>query len=62
MTRTVHKARLVPDTAPDGLTEKVILVKDLGVPIEIALGRFEAAHEDDLAQLADRVVGELSAR
>ena len=46
--RTVHKVRIVPDHAPDGMTEKAILVKNLGVPVEIALGRFEAADEDSL--------------
>jgi hypothetical protein len=53
--RTVHKARLVPDSAPDGLTTKVIRVQDLGVPIAAALGRWEALTDNEIHQLADLV-------
>ena len=60
--RTVYKARIVPDTSPDGMTEKVIRVQDLDFPIEIALGRFEAAQDDDLMMVVDRVMEEINAR
>jgi hypothetical protein len=48
--RTIHKARLVPDTAPDGLTTKVIKVEDLGVPVAAALGRWEALTDEELSE------------
>jgi len=51
--RTVYKARIVPDTAPDGLTTKVIKVEDLGVPIEVALGQWGAVTEEQLDAIYD---------
>lgn len=60
--RTVYKARLVPDTAPDGLTTKVIKVEDLGVAIEIALGRLEAASDSALFKLYGELSAELDRR
>jgi len=46
--RTVHKARIVPDSVPEGLAERVIKVSDLGVPIAAALGRWEALTKAEL--------------
>lgn len=57
--RTVHKARLVPDSAPDSMTTKVIRVEDLGVPVEVALGRLEAASDSALNDLRIALVKEL---
>lgn len=60
--RRVHKARIVPDHAPAGMTEKVILVKDLGMPPEIALGELEAARDEDLMAVQDTIIDELLRR
>jgi len=60
--RTVHKARIVPDTAPDGLTTKVIRVEDLGVPVAAALGRWEALTDVELGNLAKAVDREMFRR
>lgn len=46
--RRVWKARIVPDSAPDGMVEKVIKLSDLGVPLDVALGNLELASFDDL--------------
>ncbi|MGZ6584296.1 MAG: hypothetical protein ACXVH3_12570 [Solirubrobacteraceae bacterium] len=48
----MYKARIVPDTAPDSMTERVIKVADLGVPIEVAIGRFEACDRQTLFALS----------
>ena len=53
--RRVYKARIVPDSAPDGMTTKVIKVEDLGVPIAAALGDWEALTDDELAVLSERI-------
>lgn len=60
--RTVHKARIVPDTAPDAMTEKVIRVADLGVPIAAALGRWEALSLDELSQVIEAAETEWETR
>lgn len=60
--RTVYKVRIVPDAAPDAMTEKAVLVKDLAVPIEVALGRLGAASDEDLAQLHWNIAYELLRR
>lgn len=60
--RRVHKARLVPDTAPDSMTEKVIRVEDLGVPIAVALGDFGALTSPELHDLENAVFLEMEAR
>ena len=52
--RRIYKARIVPDTAPDSLTTKVIKVEDLGVPVHIALEGFRAATGEEIdALIAD---------
>lgn len=53
--RRVYKARIVPDHAPDGMTEKVVKVNDLGVPIAVALGSYEALTDEQLAELRDEL-------
>ena len=60
--RLVYKARIVPDTAPDSLTEKVIRVADLGVPVAAALGRWEALSNQELYELLRCVDYELESR
>lgn len=62
MRRRVFKARIVPDTAPDSMTEKVIRVADLGVPLAAAFGNFDGLTDGELEVLADQVLNVLDDR
>lgn len=65
MSTIVHKAALFPaDYEGIGAAElaKVLRVQDLRVPIHIALGRFEAASQEELEDLITDLNHELNRR
>lgn len=49
--RRVHKARIVPDHVPDSMTEKVIKVSDVKIPLAAVTGEFHALTNDELLDL-----------
>ena len=53
---TVREARRLPERA------KVVRLDDLRVPIHIALGRFEAATQEELNELSSDIAHELARR
>lgn len=65
MSTIVHKAALFPadyEGYTDDKLTKVVRVDDLRVPIHIALGRFEAASQEELEDLITDLNHELNRR
>lgn len=58
--KAVHNAVLRPKATP--YTAKAVLVDDLRLPIHVALGRYEAAHEAELRELITDLQHELDRR
>lgn len=58
--KTVHDAVLRPK--PTAYTTKALLVEDLRLPIHIAIGRYEAATQEELDELISDLTHERNRR